>query len=81
MGFQVNPNQLIQMIKNGKNPQQLMMSILEQQMKGTPMGDNLINLARNGRTSEIEKIARNLAAQSGIDFDKEFSAFRQKLGK
>jgi hypothetical protein len=31
-----------------------MMSILEGQMKGTPMGDNLINLARNGRTSEIE---------------------------
>lgn len=79
--FQVNPMQLISMIRGGSNPQQLMMSILEQQMKGTPMGDNLINLARNGRTSEIEKIARNLAAQSGIDFDKEFSAFRQKLGK
>lgn len=79
--FQVNPMQLISMIRGGSNPQQLMMSILEQQMKGTPMGDNLINLARNGRTSEIERIARNLAAQSGIDFDKEFSAFRQKLGK
>lgn len=79
--FQVNPMQLIAMIRRGQNPQQLMMSILEQQMKGTPMGDNLINLARNGRTSEIEKIVRNLAAQSGIDFDKEFSAFRQKLEK
>jgi len=27
--YQVNPMQLIQMIREGKNPQQLMMSILE----------------------------------------------------
>jgi hypothetical protein len=32
-------------------------------MKGTPMGDNLINLARSGNTKEIERIARNLASQ------------------
>jgi hypothetical protein len=30
-------------------------------MKGTPMGDNLIKLAREGNGVEIEKIARNLA--------------------
>lgn len=79
--FQVNPMQLIAMIRGGQNPQQLMMSILEGQMKGTPMGDNLINLARNGRTSEIEQIVRNLAMQNGVDFDKEFSTFKQMLKK
>jgi hypothetical protein len=68
------------MIKRGYNPQQLMMNFLEQNMKGTPMGDNILNLARNGQTREIEKIARNMMAQRGVDFDKEFNAFRQSLG-
>lgn len=80
MSFQVNPNQLIQMIKNGKNPQQLMMSILEGQASNNPMGANLLNLAKGNRTAEIEKIARNIAQQRGIDFDKEFDAFKQLLG-
>jgi hypothetical protein len=57
-----------------------MMNFLEQNMKGTPMGDNILNLARNGQTREIEKIARNMMAQRGVDFDKEFNAFRQSLG-
>jgi hypothetical protein len=39
-----------------------MMNILEQRMGGTPMGDNLISLARQGNSKEIERIARNLAS-------------------
>ena len=42
--YQVNPNQLIAMIKSGYNPQQLLINVLESNMKGTPMGDNLIKL-------------------------------------
>ena len=34
MTYNVNPVQLIQMIKGGTNPQQLMINILEQQMRG-----------------------------------------------
>ena len=78
--LQVNPAQLIQMIRSGQNPQQLMLSILEGQMANTPMGANLLNLAKNGQTKEIEQIARNLSNQQGIDFDKEFAAFCQMLG-
>lgn len=78
--YNVNPNQLIQMIKSGYNPQQLIMSVLEGQ-SGTPMGANLLTLARNGQSAEIEKIARNLYAQSGgKDFDKDFLAFKKMLG-
>ena len=76
----VNPNQLIQMIKAGKNPEQLMLSVLETQMKGTPMGDNLIKLAKENRCAEIEQIARNLYSQQGRDFDKEFEMFKNMLG-
>lgn len=78
--YQVDPNQLIRMIKNGYNPQQLMLNVLEGRMKGTPMGDNLLNLIRTGRTDEIEKIARNLVNQQGRDFDKEFEAFKSQYG-
>ena len=76
----VNPMQLIAMIKNGQNPQQLMMQVLETQMNDSPMRDNLLDLARRGDTAGIEKIARNLAEARGVDFDKEFNAFRQMLG-
>ena len=49
-------------------------------MKGTPMGDNLLNLVRTGQTGQIEVIARNLMAQRGVDFDKEFMNFKKSLG-
>lgn len=73
-------NWFMGMIKQGYNPEQVMMNVLEQRMKGTPMGDNLISLARSGNRSGIEQIARNMAAQRGMDFDKEFNAFRKKYG-
>ena len=77
--YNVDPNRLIQMIRQGQNPQQLMLSILEGQA-GSPMGRNLLNLARNGQTAEIEKIARNLCKERGLDFDQEFMKFRQMFG-
>lgn len=75
-----NPMQLISMIKGGQNPQQLVMSILEQQSQNSPMGANLLNLAKNNRSADIEQIARNLCQQQGKDFDKEFNAFKQMFG-
>lgn len=76
--MQLNPMQLIQMIKGGSNPQQLMMSFLQQQ--NNPIANNLLQMAQNGNTSGIEQIARNMCAQKGLDFDKEFSSFKQQLG-
>lgn len=67
-------------MRRGYNPQQIVMNVLQNQMGGTPMGENLLKLAQSGNTAEIEKIARNLAAQQGRDFDKEFAAFRQQFG-
>lgn len=67
-------------IKNGQNPQQLIMSVLEGEMSNTPMGQHLLQLAKEQRGDEIEKIARNLCAQRGLDFDKEFMSFKQRIG-
>ncbi len=80
MQAQVNPAQLIQMIKSGKNPQQLMMNVLETQAQNNPIYANLTQMAKQGRTRDIEQFARNLAASQGLDFDKEFAAFRQRTG-
>lgn len=57
-----------------------MLSILEQQASSNPMSANLLNLAKGNQTQELEKIARNIANEKGIDFDKEFEAFRKMLG-
>lgn len=78
-GF-VDPAHFVQMIKSGKNPEQLMMDFLQRNMGGTPMGNNLIQLAKNRDGAGIEQIARNYFKQQGKDFDKEFMAFRQMFG-
>lgn len=75
----VNPMQLIQLIKNGKNPQQLLMNILQQQGNNNPIIQNAANLAKQGNASALEIIARNLAAQRGLDFDTEFANFKNYL--
>ena len=80
MSMNVNPMLLVQAIKNGQNPQQLMLNILENNMSYSPMGANLYQLAKQGNTAEIEKIVRNIAKTQGIDFDVEFPAFVEKLG-
>lgn len=70
---------VVQMLQQGQNPQQIVMSILQQQ-QNNPMAANLINLAQQGNTQELEKIARNITKEQGKDFDTEFKAFRQRLG-
>lgn len=71
---------MIQMAKSGQNPEQMMLQFLQQQAQQNPMGQNLLSLAQSGNTADIEKIARNICAQRGVDFDKEFAAFKQSLG-
>lgn len=78
--LQVNPLQLIQLIKQGQNPEQLMMGILQNNLGNTPFGANLMQLAQQNRTADIERIARNMCAERGLDFDKEFMAFKHRLG-
>lgn len=79
--YPVNPNMLIQMIRGGTNPQQLLMQILEGQAGSNPMMANLLSLAKKGDSQGIEQIARNIFAQKGLDYDSEFNALMQLLGK
>lgn len=72
--------QIISMIRSGNNPQQLVMSMLQQQSANNPMLNNVLQLARNNDQKGIEEIARNVAKEKGLDFDKEFSNFKHMLG-
>ena len=78
MSYNVDPLQLIMQIKQGKNPQELMLSILENEASNNPIIGNLLTMAKENRTADIEKFARNIAKERGIDFDKEFSQFKKR---
>ena len=80
MSYPVNPLMLIQMMKQGQNPQQLLLSILEGQANDNPVSANLLDMVRNNRTADIETFARNYFASQGMDFDKEFNAFKKTYG-
>lgn len=73
----MNPLQLIQLIKGGQNPQQLLMSIM--QNNNNPILQNAMGMAQHGNVSGLEMLARNIAQQKGIDFDKAFSEFQSYL--
>ena len=78
----MNPMDIITMIRSGQNPQQIMINILEQGVAANnPIAANLLNMAKNNRTADIERVARNLCAERGIDFDKEFNDFKYNLFK
>lgn len=79
--YQVNPMYLLNMLKSGKNPEQLMLSVLQSQTYNNPLGKNLLNLAKSGRTDELEKVIRNMyAQQGGKNFDQDFEAFKKSIG-
>ena len=78
--YPVNPLMLIQMIKQGQNPQQLLMSILEGSAANNPINSNLLDMVKNKKTDEIEKFARNYLASQGRDFYEEFNAFKKTYG-
>lgn len=74
-----NPiQQMMQMVKNGQNPQQLILNFLQNQ--SSPMGQNLFALAQARNTTQLETIARNMCAEKGLDFETEFTNFKKSLG-
>ena len=76
----MNPLQLIGMIKNGGNPQQLMMNMLQNMGGNNPMVGNVLKMAQNGDTKQLETFARNICKEKGVSFDDEFAKFRQQYG-
>ena len=78
MSYNVDPAYLLMQMRQGKNPEQLMIDILEGEASNNPIIGNLLTMAKDNRTADIERFARNLAKEQGIDFDKEFSRFKRQ---
>ena len=79
MNSNMNPFQMIQMLKGG-NPQSFVFQMLEQNAQNNPFFANILQLAKSTKTNEIEQIAVNMCKEKGIDFNKEFNSFKNNLG-
>ena len=72
----MNPmNMIKQYMMKGMTPQ----NILSKLGTNNPILKNVINMAQNGDTKGVENFARNICKQKGMDFDKEFSKFKDTL--
>lgn len=78
--FSMNPMQMFQFIQSQKNPQQFMLNALKQGGNNNPVLANIVSLAEQGKTNEIEQVVRNVFKERGLDFDKELTSFKQQLG-
>lgn len=76
----MNPLELISLFK-GRNPQEMVMSLLQNQKINDPTINELIGLAQKGDNSGVAKIAENFFSQRGLDFNKEFSSFMSMINK
>jgi hypothetical protein len=68
-----NPMQFMNMLKGIKNPKDAVINMIKS--NDNPMIKNLVEMAEKGQNEKVEEFARNLYAQQGKDFDKEFNDF------
>jgi hypothetical protein len=72
-----NPMQFINMLKASKSPKDAVINMIKS--NNNPMVKNLVEMAENGNSKGVEDFARNLYAQQGRDFDKEFNDFMKNF--
>ena len=75
-----SPQDMFKLISSFKNqdPSAIVSNMVnEAASQGNPIMANLANLIKEGNTKEIENVVRNIAKERGMDYDKEFKAFRQ----
>lgn len=71
---------ILNMMKNGGNPEQIVLSMLQERAAGNPMLETLLQLAQQGDTQGVERIARNVVNEKGGNFDQQFNNFRKTFG-
>lgn len=68
-----NPINIIKMMMGKMSPKDMAMKMIEN--NSNPVFANLIDMANKGDTKGVEKFARNIMKEKGIDYDKQFSEF------
>lgn len=69
--------QLGQFMKGIKNPQEMIFNMLGNNTN--PMAQKVLEMAKNGDRKGIERFARNVCQEKGVDFDKEFENFSKNF--
>ena len=71
---------IIQLMRSG-NPQQFLQQVMNNsQMMQNPMIKNTVQMAQNGDAKGIERLARNLCKEKGINADDMFNQMKNNFG-
>lgn len=76
----MNPMQLMQMKKNGGNPQQMIMNMMRQQAGSNPVMNNALQMMEKGDNAGLENLARNLCKERNINPDEAFNLIKGQFG-
>ena len=74
----MNPMEIIGLLK-GRNPQELVMSLIKNNNINDPMINELIGYAQNGDMNSLSKTAETIFSNQGKDFNTEFNNFMAML--
>lgn len=75
-----NPMQLMQMMKNGGNPQQMIMNMMRQNAGNNPVMNNALQMMEKGDTKGIEQLCRNICNERGISADEIMNQIKNQFG-
>ena len=74
-------NPIMSLYQAMRNPNQFMQNMLSNnKVIGNPMAMNALDMMKNGDNEGIEKMARNVCKQRGINPDEAIQQIRQQLG-
>lgn len=74
----MNPMQIMQMIKNGGNPQQMLMNMMRQNANN-PIISNALDMVQKNDIEGLERLTRNLCKEKGIDADKAIQDIKRNM--
>ena len=75
----MNPVQFVKMMRGG-NPQKVVMDMMREQAGNNPVMRNAMQMAEKGDSEGIEKLARNLCKEQGIDADEMVNKTKSQFG-
>ena len=71
----------MQMLQGMRNPQQFLQQMMgNRQMMSNPIIKNALGMVKSGDAKGIEKLARNLCKEKGIEVDDFVSQIKQNIG-
>jgi len=72
-----NPINFINSIKSIKDPKQAVLTLVGPNIP--PVVQNLVEMAENGQIEDLKTFGRNMFKERGMDFDKEYNDFVNKI--